>query len=309
MHLRIKELDYVISDKICALETIMFFSDYYYDEYPFLKAPEYPLWSEIIEHCLPHKNHAAVELFTEKAKAGFAFEKPYEYAFNDVSDAFGIALNDYIKQTALEEFLNEKQEILTKIINQSAVMDVDVPKLLKEFYNVEEDVPFEVYPLLGTGNGCGFGSRRPNGIRTALTGLFYLDNGIPVFFNSPESYNLLIHEFSHGFINHIIDEIDIEQDILDKHCLPLTDEMKGMYGATKDMISEQVVRAVTIHLLAEHVDKDYANQKLEEDKAWGFLLVEDICELLRTKYDKGECSFQEFIENYVKERLQDRIIK
>ena len=303
MRLRINELDYVISDKICALETIMFFSDYYYEAYPFLKAPEYPLWSEIIGHCLPYRNHTAVELFTEKAKTGFAFEKPYEYVLNDVSDDFGIALDDYIKQTMLEGFLKDKQEILAAIINQNVVMDVDVPKLLKEFYKTKEDIPFEVYFLLGTGNGCGFGSRRTNGIRTALTGLFYIDNDMPVFLKRPESYDLLIHEFSHGFINHIIDESDIEQDVLDKHYLSLTEDIKEIYGATKSMVSEQVVRAVTIHLLAEHVDQDYAKQKLEADKAWGFLLVEDICKLLRTKYDAVECSFQEFIENDVKERL------
>lgn len=303
MHLRIDGLDYVVSDKICALETIMFFSDYYYDAYPFLKGPEYPLWSEMIEHCLPYRNHIAVELFAEKAKAGFAFEKPYEYAFNDYSDDFGVALSDYIKQTALDAFLRDKQETLFAIIKQNALMDVNVPQLLKEFYRTKDDVAFEVYLLLGTGNGSGFSSRRPDGIRTALTGLYYVDHDIPVFFESPASYDLLIHEFSHGFINHIIDEMDIEQDVLDKHFLPLTEEMKGIYGATKSMISEQLVRAVTIHLLAEHIDKDYANQKLEDDRAWGFLLVEDICEQVKTRYATEECSFKEFIEDYVKERL------
>ena len=296
MKLRINNIDYNISEKFCALEAVMYLSNYYFDEYPFLAAPEYPFLLDLIKLVSPFKNHSVVELFNKKAKDGFDYHKPYEHILNNEKDDFALALDDFIKKTKLESFLKSNEQYLFDVITNNAIKDFDVPSLLNDFYRSENDIDFEVYFLLGVGNGCGFGIKSKDDRNCSLIGMMNIDKNLPVFLVKPEIYGLIIHEFSHCYINPLIDTMEVRQELIDKYYAKLSNDMKEMYGATKEMIAEQFVRAFTIYLLKNNIDEDYAEKQLQYDIEDGFTLATVILEHIESDYVCSENGLFEFIK-------------
>lgn len=122
------------------------------------------------------------------------------------------------------------------------------------------------------------------------------------------SPGILIHEFSHSFINPLSDKY---YDLAEKY-IPSYEKLKDLklpdyqsgYGDFKECINEHLVRAMSIHLLKQINHTDSANVQLKNDFYSGYRFIEKILERYdyydrnRTQYNSIEEFFPELLESF-----------
>ena len=135
--------------------------------------------------------------------------------------------------------------------------------------------------MAANGNNYGPAVNYLNGNKEvySVVGAWQTDSlGLPVF--SKESYlQLIIHEFSHSFCNHLID----------KHFSKLKKSAKGFYkyvppkmeeqyyGSAEIMMYETMVRASTLHYLKEHnSEENKLNRMITNEQLNGFILIKQL---------------------------------
>ena len=104
---------------------------------------------------------------------------------------------------------------------------------------------------------------------------------------------MFFHEFSHTFVNNLINKIDIDLYWMKKIYGYLRDDYKQQYGNAKGMISEQIVRAVTASLVSL-TDSEKASSLIEHDEKQSFILVPHIYRLLKEEYEKKRLIYPRF---------------
>lgn len=115
------------------------------------------------------------------------------------------------------------------------------------------------------------------------------------------SPRILIHEFSHSFINPLTDKY---YDLAEKY-IPSYEKLKDLklpdyqsgYGDFKECINEHLVRAMSIHLLKQINHTDSANVQLKNDFYSGYRFIEKILERY-DYYDRNRTQYSSIEEFY-----------
>ena len=137
-----------------------------------------------------------------------------------------------------------------------------------------------------------------------------ISNGLPTFGSEEEFKYVIWHEFSHSFINPLVDSYYTDFEKYKSLLDPIKDKMvKHNSGDWNTCIAEHIVRAVTVRLayLFEGEKAGEEAMKMETDQ--GFIYVKEICNRLkifesdRAKYK----TFQDFMPEivYVFESLSE----
>jgi hypothetical protein len=157
----------------------------------------------------------------------------------------------------------------------------------KEYYGDNPDKRFNV--ILGMGNGgCNYGEKviYPDGSEDdfAIMGSWMFDNlGKPIY-SLNDFLPLLVHEFNHSFVDHLIDKNEKELENNGRKLFePIKDILKRQdYTNWKVMMKEALVRASVIRYLEKH----YPNSKASDNETTaqlgnGFIWIRKLNETLK----------------------------
>jgi len=118
--------------------------------------------------------------------------------------------------------------------------------------------------------------------------------GLPTY--GEENLSLIIHEYDHSFINHLVIEHERQLKVAgEKVFLPVTEKMKVLaYGSWQITLIESLVRAGEIRYKFEHnAEPQVAYQAIMRERRLGFLWIEDLTALLGT-YENSRSIYPTF---------------
>ncbi|NJK96753.1 MAG: DUF4932 domain-containing protein, partial [Bacteroidales bacterium] len=166
--------------------------------------------------------------------------------------------------------------------------------------------------------GSGFyGINIPEGNNYAIYNVMSpIDNNNEVMqFGSEDHFrNIVWHEFSHSFINHLTDQyiekVKIYEPLLFN---PIKSAMAAQaYSNWTSVVNEHIIRAITIRLTAKRYgDKDAKSLFQSEVIGKSFIYIEPICEQLniyesnRSKYKVFDDFFPLLLNAFEKARVKD----
>ncbi|MET0752086.1 MAG: DUF4932 domain-containing protein, partial [Pyrinomonadaceae bacterium] len=169
---------------------------------------------------------------------------------------------------------------------QKVVDRIDFP-WFEKFYGERPDGTFYVYIGLLAGSG-NFGEKvvYRNGKKDifAIMGVTAADEkGIPTF-SADAELPVIIHEFNHSFINHLVD--DAPQPFAEScekiYKLVAEKLQKQAYRGWQTSLNESLVRASVIRYLFEHKGIEAAESEIIDEKGVGFVWMDELFVLLGT---------------------------
>jgi hypothetical protein len=129
-----------------------------------------------------------------------------------------------------------------------------------------------------------------------ILGCYSVKGGFPIYVEA-NTNQMILHEFSHTFVNNAVNKIDIDENWISKIFDALRDDYRQQYGNGKGMISEQIVRAITARLVS-FLNIEKANLMVDNDESESFILVRNIYHLLEEGYEKNRSIYPLF-SNYL----------
>jgi hypothetical protein len=175
----------------------------------------------------------------------------------------------------------------------------------KDYYGTLPTGKYNIIVGLGNG-GCNYGPKiiYPGGNEEvyAIEGTWKIDSaGLPVY-KSDDYLPVLVHEFNHSFVNHLIDKnlslFEKSGNVIYKE---VSEDMKVQaYPNWKIMMYESLVRASVVEYLKKHdtTGKQVEHQTLEELNR-GFLWIRGLVSCL-DKYEKERDKYPT-LESYIPE--------
>lgn len=210
-------------------------------------------------------------------------------------DEFQILIKKFYDTSFIENFFKKNINEFNSIISEISSLLPDNFSLndINKFYDI--DTMSYTIVLSSFING-GFGYRIQNDLYYVV-GVNYINNKYAI---NIESFILkLFHEFSHSFINPLVDEF-----INDFKNLDLLFEEALEYGLSscyrhfsRVLLYEYFVRANSIILSKKYLNKDVIEDNIEYFKEIGFIYIEDV--ILWTEniiITKGKYNFRDLIE-------------
>lgn len=255
-----------------------------------------------------YENHPAVSLYEKMAGEGFIGDASASfslyldsgYYFNsdnltervvesrlrrwggvDGALEFSEAMRNFANDTKFEEFYNEQAEIHSQAIeNMQEVLPLtEMAKLLTDYYGFSYDSYTIIISHLST-SGTG------PGILNA-TGGYDLYCLCPTTDTMKDPVEMVLHEFSHPYLNPMIDQNLYEFSTISDLYIPIKDlEIPRVYGSWITVAKEHMVRAATARLKYHLLDKDAAEKELTKQEEKGFIYVRPLYEKLK-EYEKN----------------------
>lgn len=288
----------------------------------------FELYTEKIKkHFEPYKNHELIEFTKELIKTNdigfgtpmamavyldenlnprinFSDDIPNKHWGKENADKFVELLKVFYTDANCEEFFDENRDLYgeaeSRFLPIYKQIDID---WYSSFYGHTPNQKFRIVAGLGNG-GQNYGPsvQLANNKREvyAIMGAWLTDSlGIVVF---PERVylNTLIHEFSHSFVNHLIDKnIGALEESGKKLFEPVQEKMRNQnYGHWTIMMYESLVRVSVIKYLKDH---NYSHldvqQEINEQLSLGYLWVEDLLSEIE-EYDKKRTEYPT-LESYM----------
>lgn len=121
-------------------------------------------------------------------------------------------------------------------------------------------------------------------------------DGLPHFGSLEEFRYTIWHEFSHSFVNPVVDSLYQEIEPYSALFAPIKEKMK-IQSITdwKDCITEHIVRAVTIRLEYLYLGEKAGDKAKKMEMDMGFHYVDEICEILEI-YETGTDTYSSFAD-------------
>ena len=209
-------------------------------------------------------------------------------------------VRDFSLKSSFDEFMVQQQGVHETAVERmkGLLEEFDVASWFKTFFQSDSISKFTVMVSMLT-NGYFYGPyvKLPNGNleRYAVIGVGPLDqDGLPVFGKFVLPY--VIHEFSHSFINPIVDKhiaqlADVGQQLFEH----VENDLPKTYSSWKIMLYESLVRAVTIRYLESIEELELAKRSTQQDCDEGFTWTKELAEVL-TEYENQRNRFRDFNE-------------
>lgn len=294
---------------------------------------------EIKQRFATYKNHPAVTLFAQLSHDHFSYSEPFKFIlqynnipyfeaqydteFSPVSAGqadslvlFANLLQDFYKKTQFGKFFDQHQPLYDTLSNQISQQlgNTNYIALLENYFGKQQaDYELIFSPLLPNG-GFGPAVKLLNNqyILYALVGANGIDKGIPTFDAESFATNLLLHEFSHSFINPLTEKNIIALNKCDNLYAYVANDMAAKaYDRWDIVINEHLVRAAVIRIAQKQFGTQTANALIEREKQAGFLYIEPVINALvryenrRQKYPTFERYYPEIIKLF--EQLSNSI--
>jgi len=258
----------------------------------------------------PFQNHRAVTLFLEIAQRGFNFSYPPTSMlyFSDVPtlkpqidlpadfgkraggkeklDEFIQALRDFAKDSNFESFYRNHRGLYDRLLSnaRSKTKGLKV-SMLEDYYGVKQNsYQIILSPLLHDG-GFGPRVRREDGTYDiySIDGPHQVENDLPIF-GTPETFRYLVwHEFSHSFVNPLVEVAGDELKRFSPLLEPITDQMKREGNRDwESVVKEHIVRAATVRFTYRELGKAAGDAALKNEVDRGYIYVPALCKRLES---------------------------
>ncbi len=204
-------------------------------------------------------------------------------------------LKTFERKTGYFTFFEQTKNYYDLIIDRAREVVNKYPyiSLLENEYGMEQNSYNYVITSLMVGNfGIYFADERTK--KTSMFSVFTTDD----FSISP---SILLHEFSHPFINPLteryadaVKKYEDTYELLKQYKLP---GFRSGYGDWNECVSEHFVRAMVIHLLQKCGLTDMADQMLNNDLSLGYKYIPFILEQYQY-YDNNRNTYPDFESFY-----------
>jgi hypothetical protein len=213
------------------------------------------------------------------------------------ADKFVHLLRIFYKEAKCENFFSKNISVY-----ESAVASFDTVfrhfdvEWFKKYYGVSPNEEFHIVLGLGNGgNNYGPHIALPGSTKKVYAIIGAQDfnkKGVPTFFQSAY-LPLLIHEFSHSFVNYLIEKYEktfaTSGQII--YAVERIKMQRQAYATWQTMMSEALVRASVIRYFSSHGFDSMSTSKLvKEELANGFVWMEQLVNILG-EYEKSRYSF------------------
>jgi hypothetical protein len=283
--------------------------------------------ADALAHFEPVKDHRAVRLFREMSEDRFRFDAVPKVVLTfgpppalpgvapvDPSvlrraggsrrvHEFAAALRDFARESRFESFLSRHQALYARIEAELGPAVEAAIEPLRAYTGLALDnctlVPG---PLIHNGGfqatiGAGSDARV-----YAIVGPFGERGGEPLFSENGSVAWLAQHEFSHSFVNPLVEKFSREVDRTKKLYDPIKADMqKQAYGDWPTAVHEHIIRAITVRL-AWARSQEAGDRALAIDEGRGFKYVRALAarleqyEAARDKYPTFETFFPRLLE-------------
>jgi hypothetical protein len=240
----------------------------------------------------------------------FVFIKEAESSLTDKWDKedaikFVSLLNDFYSKSKFEVFFKEHEKLYAEATNQfnQSVSEFDQQWYL-DYYG-DKEVEYKVIIGLSDG-GANYGpSVKPIGkkkIVYAIMGSWTFDENAKALFPKDVYLPYLIHEFNHSFVDHLLDDKNIETQLQSSGEILLEREKSNMksegYEDWHSLINESLVRSSVVRYMIDHKNKEEDVQnEIQTQTKKGFLWTKDLVSLLG-EYESSKSTYPNFKSFY-----------
>ncbi|HUF46538.1 MAG TPA: DUF4932 domain-containing protein [Vicinamibacterales bacterium] len=283
--------------------------------------------ADALTHFEPVRDHRAVRLFREMNEEQFRFDAVPKVVLTfgpppalppiapvDPSvlrraggsrrvEEFAAALRDFARVSRLESFLSGHQDLYARVVSALGPEVAAAIEPLRRYTGISLDnCVLLAAPLIHDG---GFQATIGEAGRArvyALIGPFGERDGEPVFSESGSVAGLAQHEFSHSFVNPLVEKFsrDVNRSARLYDAIK-ADMQKQAYGDWPTAVHEHIVRAITLRLAYARSRAD-GDRALRNEEARGFRYVKALAarleeyEAAREKYPTFETFFPRLLE-------------
>lgn len=318
-----------------------------FEEYNRRSGREY--CDDVTERFSPYRDHRAVDMMQRlREQNGIGYDAPMSLAlhlrllpdggveyiggehsldsrFEGVDiEALTEAVSDFARQSRFKEFFDDHRPFYDEACNDfvESVMPGFNEKWYDEFYGTESDEKFDIaVGFLNSGNNYGLKRTLPAEPTEVFAIMGYVrraSDGRTSYAAQPDIYlNILVHEFNHSFINHLIaDGTDYRRDLqpAGEGLFEMCSQIMGWqaYGDWPSVVNESIVRAAVIcYMLDNGSSAEAVREAILDEMRAGFVWIPELIAKLR-EYETHRdiyptfASFYpqiiEFFESYVASR-------
>lgn len=293
----------------------------YVGGYPFLNGLDIRYREEVENYFSSYKDHEVLSHWRQIGPKGFALDGPVFLVIRQIKDLeerektpeglsksaggeddydkFIRLLKDFGEKSDFKSFFNSHKDfysLILKNIEHNFGDYREIPRL-ENYYGYKQKKYTVIINLLGSGN---FGPRvkTPSGLEIYCVMQPESKCGnIPGFDSFRQFDDLLLHEFSHSYVNPLVDEYQKEIGKYSHLYDPIGSSMRNQaYHDWHVTVKEHIVRAVTIRLAADKYGEELAslsNFRLEMGKR--FIYVKPLCKKLK-EYEANRDKYHSFKE-------------
>ena len=248
-----------------------------------------PYKKDILDRFFPWKDHAAPTVLRETWQKGWGVDDPMFFLLH-LDEEFRIkgsmpaaiiergggmeqleklasAFRDYADVSGFQKFFHEEQkELYEQVLSQTKYnfRDFEAVDLLEDFFGKKGDKYTVILNLIS--NYGNFGKIIEENGKSEFYAIVETNKksgGIPVFEPTLSLQELILHEFSHGFVNPEIDEYSNALNQYQELYTPVEKAMKQQgYHNWMPVVNEHVVRAAVLEMMAQHLDPQLVEQTL-----------------------------------------------
>lgn len=246
----------------------------------------------------------------EFANDRFSFIKESESSLTgkwDKEDAvkFIDLLNNFYHVSKFEIFFKNHKKLYSEA---TAQFDQSVAEFDQQWYlDYYGDQEVEYKVIIGLGNGgANYGpSVKPVGKKKlvyAIMGSWTFDENGKALFPKDVYLPYLIHEFNHSFVDHLLEDKNIEKQLKQSGEILLDREKKNMksegYEDWHSLINESIIRASVVRYMIDHKNKEEEIQKeIQTQIAKGFTWTKSLVQLLG-EYESSRKAYPKFKSFY-----------
>lgn len=287
---------YSITKDIELISIVMLLSSQYYVKYPYLKTSiPFGYINELVNVFSKYNNHCIINTFDEMVNNGFDFDKPLRSILGDAReyDLFVDHLCNFSIEIGFDNFYYKHKLYFQQVLqyNIDKISEIGYKNMLSTYFG---QPPLKMYVIFGnTFGGCGFQVSCKEKTYCIL-GCFGKENDLPIFVDQSKFTEMIIHEFSHGFVNPSIERINISQPCINKIYQSLSDGYQEQYGKGNSMIAEQIVRAITARIISIFIDENKGKELISYDISHGFILEKELYFFLMNEYEPKRYKYKDF---------------
>lgn len=284
-----------------------------------------------IDNCFSNfSNHAAVQKSQALTNGGFSYDAPVAFVLyhsnppeftqttpysdyliaragsESVLKDFADKLRAFAKDTDFMKFYNSRQKFYNHIQNDmiKTIGDTNYTKLLEDYFG-EKKHSYNILPapLFHTG-GYGPQVENTDGMDIYnVAGPMAYSNGNLSFGNEEYLLYILLHEFSHSFVNSVTTKYSGQINNSSALYEPVKTKMQAQaYTQWETCVNEHLVRTVVARLALKLRGEVYKNMVINQETNSGFIYIRNLDSLMveyendRTKYPNFESFYPRIIE-------------
>lgn len=197
-------------------------------------------------------------------------------------------MSGFYQRAEFSSFLDKHNDYYQAITAKVKSMPANEMVLQMEDYYGEQQASYNIV-LASMLHPGGYGPHLYDSLGNkhiySIIGPKSINDGLPQFGTLEEFRYLIWHEFSHSFVNPVVDEFYADIDQYKSLFNPLAEKLKNQRIADwRDCVTEHVVRAVTVRLSYLYLGEMEGEKAMERETGMGFAYVPELCRELE-KYE------------------------